>query len=396
MNKNIKLKKICSLKNCLIFSICFLVIMITPISAVQITNTGSHLFADPDKNPHKYVKKSKNSKNNMLNMLDNTIKLKSSANRNIYKECFNTDGYSKQATLAGEILPIMEESYHNNSIGIKQTKNSSKELENKKIETTKKLEKTKFALENFEVNTNNINEYNRLKKEYNDYKSLQKSITITKSEINRMNGILNKKQSHTKKCISALKQIKKSENIKNALKSYNKNMKSLEVISNNMASEIQQKKEIIKQSNSTGNVDMNETSNTNNSSDTETSMVTDVLKYSGIGIGSLTGASCIAIITSLVVYGVTTSNAVAALNAAGALSATYQALISNIITSSQILAAQPTFFEWIAATKLANAAVATSEIAGMVSTILVVVAVVLVIATIATMVAYFGFKNHWW
>lgn len=396
MSKNVKLKKICSLKNCLIFLICFLVIMITPISAVQLSITGSHLSSDPNIKPDKYAKKSKNLKNNMLNILDSTIQPKTSTSSNVYKKCINTEEYSKQATIAGEILPIMKESYHNNSIGIKQTQNSSKELETKKIDTTKKLEKTKSELENFEVNSNNINEYNRLKKEYKDYQSLQKSIIITKSEINRMNGILNKKQTHTKKCITALKQIKKSENIKNAVNCYNNNMKSLEVISNNMALEIQQKKEIIKLSNSTSNVDMNETLNTTNSSDTDTSMVTDVLKYSGIGIGSLTGASCIATIASLVVYGVTTSNAVAALNAAGALSATYQTLVSHIFSTSQILAAQPTFLEWVAATKLADAAVATSEVAGMVPTVLIVVAVVLVIASIATMIAYFGFKNHWW
>jgi hypothetical protein len=370
--------------------------MITPISAVQLTTKASNLSSDPNINHDNYAKKSKNLKNNMLNILDSTVKLKTSKNSNDYKKCINADRYSKQVTLAAEILPIMEESYYNNSIGLKQTQNSSKELENKKIDATKKLEKTKCELENLEVNSNNIKEYNRLKKEYKDYQSLQKSVTITKSEVNRMNGILNKKQTHTKKCITALKQIKKSENIKNAVNSYNNNIKSLEVISNNMASEIQQKQEIIKLLNSTSNGETNETLNTNNSSDTETSKVTDALKYSGIGIGSLTGAECIATVTSLVVYGVITSNAVAALKTAGALLTTYQTIVGPMLSTSKILAAQPTFIEWVAATKLANAAVATSEVAGMVSTVLVVVAVVLVIVSIAITVAYFGFENHWW
>jgi hypothetical protein len=161
-----------------------------------------------------------------------------------------------------------------------------------------------------------------------------------------------------------------------------------------MAEEIQQKKEIIKLSNSTV---INETlNNTTNSTDTELNKVTSALKYTGIGVGSLTGAACVTTIASLIAYGVTSSSAASALKVASATAAAYESLITNVYTSSQITAANHVFIDSVAAAKLAETAVATSELAGMVSTIIIVVAVVLVIATAAIMIAYCGYKFHWW
>ena len=371
--------------------------MITPTSAVQLTTSGINLSSNSNINADESVKNSENMRNNMLNILDSTLKLKTNPNNKLLMTSTYNNGYAKQAAIAGQILPTMEESYKNNSKGIKATHDSYKELESKEIDTTKKIEKTKSELDNIEMNSNNINNYQKLKKDYKDYNSLKKTIKKTKSEINRMKIILNKKQTHTKNCIIALKHIKKSEQVKNAVSSYNKNMKSLSVISNNMAAEIQQKKEVIKLSNNTDNTNINETLNsTTNSTDTELNKVTSTLKYTGIGIGSLTGAACVATIASLVAYGVTSYSAFSALKTASAAAAAYESLVTNIFTSSQIYAAQPAFLKSVLAARLAETAVATSELAGMVSTIIIVVAVVLVIATIAIMIAYTGYKFHWW
>lgn len=393
MKKVNKLKKGGILKASIVFLICFSVIMITPSSAVQITMSQSDPSSPPGMNYGENVKKH-GTMRNMLNIFGSELRSKTVPNTSIYS-CGDNSAYLKQAAIAGKILPILEESYQNDSKAIEATKDSLTELESKKIETTNQMEKTKTELDNFEMNSNNINNYTRLKKEYNYYQNLQKTIKITKSDTKRMNKILNKKQSHTKSCIIALKQIKKSENLKSAAKSYNKNMKSLTVISNNMAAELQEKKEILKLSNNTLNTEINETSNTKTNSSSR-DKVTEALKYTGIGIGSLTGATCVATIASLVAYGVTSSSAVSAINTATAAAATYTSLVTNIFSSSQIYAAQPAFLKLVTTARLSEAAIATSELAGMVSTIIVVVAVVLVIVTVAIMIAYSGYKFHWW
>jgi len=397
VKKFVKIKDLGRLKASLIFLICLIVIMITPAAAVQLSTSNINSLSDSKIKSCESIKNSKNMRNNMLNVLDSSFKLKTNTNNKILMADNYNNGYAKQAAIAGKILPIMEESYQNNSKGIKATHDSFKKLESKEVDTTKKIEKTRSKLDNFEVNSNNIDDYKKLKKEYKDYNSLKKTIKITKSEVNRMKVILNKKQTHTKNCINALKHIKMSEQVKNSVIKYNKNMKSLTVISDNMATEIQQKKEILKLSNNTYNTNINDVSNsTTNSTDTESNKVTSALKYTGIGIGSLTGAACVTTIASLVAYGVTSYSAFTALKAASAAAVAYESLVTNIFSSSQIYAAQPAFLKSVLATRLAETAVATSELAGMVSTIIVVVAVVLVIATTAIMIAYCGYKFNWW
>ena len=322
MSKGVKRMK----KNLVILFICFVMIMITPASAVQINMlSGSG----------KAVNSNINGKYSCPNF--ETVDLNKNCNtKTITKGVSNVKNHrlnAKAIAHASELLPLMEESYQNNSIDISATREAVRKLESEKLNTTLKLKKIESKLDNFEVSSNNTNNYNSMLKEQNEYLSVKKSLEVTETSIKRMKGILYQKQKHTKNCVGALRQIKKSENIKKAVKIYTKNMECLYVINSNMAAEIQQQKDIILYSNNTINNNTNSTNNsTTNSSEIDTK-VTDILKYAGIGTTSVTGGASIASLISIIVYGVTTYKAAAAIEAAGIASIAFETASTTAFTS---------------------------------------------------------------
>jgi hypothetical protein len=381
-------------KNLLILSICFVIIMITPASAVHISMSSGSVESNINGKYPNSTFKTVGSKNNCNKK---TITYRISTSKNTLNPGKKNEINAKAIDHANNLLPIMEESYKNNSEDISVTKEAIYRLESKKLNTSQELKKIESNLDNFELSSNNTNSYNNLLKEKKEYLSLKESLEITESSIKRMKGILYQKQSHTKNCVDALKQIKKSENIQGAVKTYNKNMESLSFISSNMATEIQQQEDIILYSNKTANNNTNNTNNTvNNSTETESNTVTNILKYAGIGTISATGAVSIASIISIMVYSVTTTNAIAALEAASIAGLAYTTAAATATTSASMWAANSIFLAACTSESLAEAAVGTAATAGLVSTILVVTAAVLVVAALAVMIAYFGFKNHWW
>jgi hypothetical protein len=264
-----------------------MVVMISPACAVQICDlSNDNTVSDVNRSPNKILL----SKNPIsLVKTDKSINNPKLGSKSVQSP-EHLNPYSDIIEHASEILPSMEESYENSSEEVAQTGKTLDDLEKEKLRVNEHLDALKKKIDNYEVSTNNSKEYTKLQAEYKGYKAYKNDISNTEKNMANLKSVLNNKQNHTKNCVNALKQIKKSKNIPQSVDIYNSNIHSLAAISNNLANEVQDKKDTVIYSNSTP--DMNVTNNTNNTNssslngDTEASnrLLLNTVIVGGVGI----------------------------------------------------------------------------------------------------------------
>jgi len=358
-------------KKILIYFVCFVVLMISPAFAEQIGSSipSSTINANPTDSRNILNGSKINNNNNIPKNIDNvpnTLKKNNSQLKTTkktikntkskqYIESSNQNQYSDIINHANELLPVMEESYENSTDEIVKTQETLENLQNRKIEATNHANQIKGELDNFEISTNNSGAYKKLQNEYKEYNDLKEEIKQTSESISDLKEVLKEKQNHTKNCVTALNQIKRSTNIPKAVETYNSNINSLGVISNKLAAQVQNNTDKIIISNDTANNnDTNNTNDTNLNINGESGTVPNLL-ISGIVIGSV-GITVMGSST-LCVMGIVAASTIAKISGDGL-----------IIGSSALIG---------------------SAIAG-------TIAFVVLLVGLACLIAYAGYKARWW
>jgi len=201
---------------------------------------------------------------------------------------------------ATKILPAAEKSYDQSSVEVSESQKTLKQLGNKKIEINNRIKQLETKLDKYEISNNNSGDYKKLQNEYQDCKKMRNNIIYAENSFSGVKSVLKKKQTHTQKCVVALKHITKSENIPASVKIYNSNIESLVNIGNNLQKNLQDKSGVIVRSNDTINNDTNSTDDvTNTTESTGTPINQNALLYSGIAVTALGGLVTIGGLTSI-------------------------------------------------------------------------------------------------
>jgi hypothetical protein len=310
-------------------------------------------------NDNKTVEKTQKSVNNVSNS-------KSSVKSN------KKDKYASTVQHAAEILPIMQESYENSSDELTRAGNALNDLQLRQEQTTKHLAALKEKLESYEVSTNNTGEYKKLQTDYKEYNRLKTDIKETETSINELKQVLNKKKACTGNCVVALKQIKKSENITQALASYQNNIQVLNTISNNLADVVKNNTEYVIVSNNTP-TNVTNSSNSTNSTDSDMNKEGGTVKNIFLSGVVLSGVSIPFWVTGTAILG-----------------AAYVKTMKLLVECS--LASSTEVGEYVFASGLGES-IATASTVGVV---FAVVGAVIALAGLACLIAYAGTRWHWW
>jgi hypothetical protein len=335
-----------------------------PSSTIDVNPTDSKNIPNDLKINNFQCKNIHNVKNSLKNSSQHKTTQKTITTKQ-YVENSNQNQYSDIIDNAVKILPVMQESYENSTDEIKKIEETLEELQNRKIEAINHVNQIKEELDNFEISTNNSGAYKKLQNEYKEYNNLKEDINQTSKSITDLKGVLKEKQNHTKNCVDALNQIKKSKNIPTAVETYNDNINSLGTISNSLAKQVQNNTDkIIVSSNIPNKNDTNNTNNTNNTNlNINGESTAQNLLLSGIVIG---GVGFTVMSTAIVGASIGTGITVSTVIASSVMTDT--CLISSMIGSYVTIG---------------------SLITGGIGIIIVLVG-------LACLIAYAGYKKHWW
>ncbi|UTB32273.1 MAG: hypothetical protein NKF70_12355 [Methanobacterium sp. ERen5] len=381
------MKKFNDKNSCLIFVICFMMIMITPASANQIqTSINTEDITHSKISGNKITPSLKILNLQKQNSKKTVTKIGSKTNFPKNKK------YASLIIYASKILPQWEKSYKNTSYELSASKKALKTLNSEEKNVTNQIQNNKNQIDNFKLTTTNTQEYNKLQNNTKHLIIVKKGIKATKKNIKQINNILEKKQKHTQNCIEALKNIKNSKNIQTSRNNYNKNIKSLETINNNIKAEIQKNKETIINSNKTTQ-ELNNNIKGTDSSESNSKNTSKILLYVLAGTGSLMAASSIATIASATTYlilGYRASVITAAVNielhtiinsASAAAVAGQGADALTVLGTAHAIGATTLPFE-----RAAAAALTVTEV-------LFVITAILAVATVVIFVAYMVSKS---